>query len=269
MSNTKVGNFLYSRNDLPMYAKTLKSIGRSDGGVSLVQIAKSPEILKDFNNDEMRARTKAGVIVANLRMRRVIAEFRASGGETIYRIINKAEALELIKNASEVQSKVAELTVSSQSVKVTENKAVSAKTEKKAMATKDKVVKMFKNPQTGEIMPFGVGRPSAVKIAFECNSEGLLKYPAKAAAFIQNGEKDDSKLSKSELLDLVRLLRAQNDALTSMVKSLTEVDSVEDSEGSDESDESEDADEDDDSIEDSDESDDDSDDEADDEQLAA
>ena len=72
--------------------------------------------------------------------------------------------------------------------------------------------RLFKNPETSKVEPFGAGRPSKVKLAYECNAEGRLLNPAAAMAFAQQGGKSEDKLTKAELLDLLRKVRAERDA---------------------------------------------------------
>jgi hypothetical protein len=237
MSNTiKVGNWLYGRADMPLYGKVLRAIGKANNGAPLAIIYNAPAILKDFNGDAQRSQAKCGAILANLRMRRVVAEFRASEGSVVYKITNKAEALELIKNASEIESKIADLTSKSESITIQSAGTVKPATEKKKMSDKKnvKVARLYLNQDSKTVEPFGVGRPSKEKLAFECDSKGVLVRPADAAAFIQNGLKSDDKLTKAELLKIVQDLRAEVSNLSGFIADLTGENDEDESEDTDE-----------------------------------
>ena len=77
-------------------------------------------------------------------------------------------------------------------------------------ATK-KAPRLFVNPETSKVEPFGAGRPSKAKLAFECNADGQYLNPQAALAFAQQGGKSEDKLTKAELLDLLRKVRAERD----------------------------------------------------------
>jgi hypothetical protein len=70
---------------------------------------------------------------------------------------------------------------------------------------------------------FGIGRPSKVKLAFECDATGKLLNPEAAAAITQNGGKSDDKLTKAELLKVVADLRSQVRDLTEQRDQLAEI----------------------------------------------
>ena len=96
MTNTiKIGDFLYSKSELPMYAKVLTVISERKNGASALAVAKDARILKDFNKDEERAKVKVEVAVSNLRNRGVVVPVQSKYG-MVLKIANNDAALTLI-----------------------------------------------------------------------------------------------------------------------------------------------------------------------------
>jgi len=221
MTNTiKIGDFLYSKSELPMYAKVLTVISERKNGASALAVAKDARILKDFNKDEERAKVKVDVAVSNLRNRGVVVPVQSKYG-MVLKIANNDAALTLIAEGGKVVEGIAARTVQAgDDVKVVSN----SKTKKvNTMATKTKTPRTFINPETNAVEAFGIGRPSKVKLAFECDATGKLLNPEAAAAITQNGGKSDDKLTKAELLKVVADLRSQVRDLTEQRDQLAEI----------------------------------------------
>jgi hypothetical protein len=220
MMNVKVGQFLYSVSELPMYAKVLKAIGEKRTGASVLAIAKDASILKDFGRNEERAQVKVSVAVSNLRSRGVVAPVRGKYGEVLM-IADTVSAKALIEEATKVSDKIAASTVqAADDVKVSNsNKKVNTMASTKTV----KAPRMFLNPETNAVEVFGIGRPSKVKLAFECDATGKLLNPEAAAAIQQNGGKTDDKLTKAELLKVVADLRKQIAEVTEQRDQLAEI----------------------------------------------
>lgn len=222
MTNTiKIGDFLYSKSELPMYAKVLTVLTEKRNGASTLAVSKDARILKDFNKDEDRAKAKVEVAVSNLRNRGVVVPVQSKYG-IVLKIANNDAALTLIAEGGKVVEGIAARTVqASDDVKVVSN----SKTKKvNTMATKNvKTPRMFLNPETNAVEAFGIGRPSKVKLAFECDATGKLLNPEAAAAISANGGKSDDKLTKAELLKIVADLRSQVRDLTEQRDQLAEI----------------------------------------------
>lgn len=219
MTNTiKIGDFLYSKSELPMYAKVLTVISERKNGASALAVAKDARILKDFNKDEERAKVKVEVAVSNLRNRGVVVPVQSKYG-MVLKIANNDAALTLIAEGGKVVEGIAARTVQAGD----DTKVVSNSKKVNKMATKTKTPRTFINPETNAVEAFGIGRPSKVKLAFECDATGKLLNPEAAAAITANGGKSDDKLTKAELLKVVADLRAQVRDLTEQRDQLAEI----------------------------------------------
>jgi len=219
MTNTiKVGDFLYSKSELPMYAKVLTVLTEKRNGASTLAVAKDARILKDFNKDEERAKVKVEVAVSNLRNRGVVVPVQSKYG-MVLRIANNDAALTLIAEGGKVVEGIAARTVQAGD----DTKVVSNSKKVNKMATKTKTPRTFINPETNAVEAFGIGRPSKVKLAFECDATGKLLNPEAAAAIAANGGKSDDKLTKAELLKVVADLRSQVRDLTEQRDQLAEI----------------------------------------------
>ena len=225
-TNTQVGKYLYNNIDMPLYGKVLAFLNERQAGASFVTIAGQPELTKMFNGDIIRTQTKVKTVLSNLRFRSVVNEVNVSHGYNVYKIVNKDDALTLIAEAGKIVDK---MTQRAADVVSNDDKAEivtqTPKTKKvNTMATKTvskKAPRLFVNPETSKIEPFGAGRPSKLKLANECNAEGKFLDPNAALAFAQNGGKSEDKLTKAELLDLLRKVRAERDAALAAVEALT------------------------------------------------
>lgn len=219
MTNTiKIGDFLYSKSELPMYAKVLTVLTEKRNGASTLAVAKDARILKDFNKDEERAKVKVEVAVSNLRNRGVVVPVQSKYG-MVLRIANNDAALTLIAEGGKVVEGIAARTVQAGD----DTKVVSNSKKVNKMATKTKTPRTFINPETNAVEAFGIGRPSKVKLAFECDATGKLLNPEAAAAIAANGGKSDDKLTKAELLKVVADLRSQVRDLTEQRDQLAEI----------------------------------------------
>ena len=226
-NNTQVGKYVYSNMDLPMYGKILSFLESRKEGASFVTISGQKEMVSDFNGDIVRTQGKVKTALSNLRFRSVINEVAVSHGYTVWKIANKDDALTLIAEAGKIMNKIEKNTEVSQSV-TNDSVVVSTNSKKEKVITMAtvktaKAPRLFKNPETSKIEPFGAGRPSKVKLAYECNQEGVFLNPANAMAFAQQGGKADDKLTKSELLDLVRKVRAERDEAIAARDQLAEI----------------------------------------------
>ena len=220
-NNIKIGNFLYSKSELPMYAKVLTVISERKSGASALAVAKDARILKDFNKSEERAKVKVDVAVSNLRSRGVVVPVQSKYG-MVLRIANNDLALTLIaEGAKIVDDMVARTVQATDGDKVSSNNTNSKKVNK--MATKTKTPRTFLNPETNAVEVFGIGRPSKIKLAFECDATGKLLNPEAAQAIAGNGGKSDDKLTKAELLKIVADLRSQVRDLTEARDQLAEI----------------------------------------------
>lgn len=234
MANIQIGKYLYGRDEMPMAAKVLQVLSVHKAGWPAIKVAENPEILAIFGNDRSRTLQRVGVTLANLRFRKVISMV-SQGGADLWKVDNQGEAAEIVKKGLEIsgiiQAKCADV---KETMVVSETSEVSNKANKvKNMSTVTKATKspkLFLNPETNKVEPFGAGRPSKVKTACACNAEGKYLNPQLAAAFLQNGGKADEKLTKDELMSLVRQLRAEVAGLSAdkealekaLVKALTE-----------------------------------------------
>lgn len=219
MTNTiKIGDFLYSKSELPMYAKVLTVLTEKRNGASTLAVAKDARILKDFNKDEERAKVKVEVAVSNLRNRGVVVPVQSKYG-IVLKIANNDAALTLIAEGGKVVEGIAARTVQAGD----DTKVVSNSKKVNKMATKTKTPRTFINPETNAVEAFGIGRPSKVKLAFECDATGKLLNPEAAAAIAANGGKSDDKLTKAELLKVVADLRSQVRDLTEQRDQLAEI----------------------------------------------
>ena len=228
-TNTQVGKYLYNNIDMPLYGKVLAFLNERQAGASFVTIAGQPELTKMFNGDIVRTQTKVKTVLSNLRFRSVVNEVNASHGYNVFKIANKDDALTLIAEAGKIVDK---MTQRAADVVSNDDKAeIVTKTPKtkkvNTMATKTvtakKAPRLFVNPETSKIEPFGAGRPSKLKLANECNAEGKFLDPNAALAFAQNGGKSEDKLTKAELLDLLRKVRAERDEALAAVETLKSV----------------------------------------------
>ena len=220
MMNVKIGQFLYSVSELPMYSKVLSVIGNRASGASVLAIAKDASILKDFGRNEERAQVKVNVAVSNLRSRGVIVPVRGKYGEVL-RIADLASAKALIEEATKVSDKLAARTV--QAAESVNDSNSNKKVNKMASTKTVKVPRTWLNPETNAVEVFGIGRPSKMKLAFECDATGKFLNPEAAAAIKQNGGKSDDKLTKAELLAVVADLRKQIAEVTEQRDQLAEI----------------------------------------------
>lgn len=227
-TNTQIGKYLYSNTDIPMYANVLRFLNERQAGASFVTIAGRPELTKLFNGDIVRTQSKVKTLLSNLRFRSVIAETKDKNNIGIYKVVNKNDALTLIAEGDKLQDKMVQRAAD---VVSNDDKAEivtqTPKTKKvNTMATKTvskKAPRLFVNPETSKVEPFGAGRPSKLKLAYECNAEGKYLDPQAALAFAQNGGKSEDKLTKAELLDLLRKVRAERDEALAAVETLKSV----------------------------------------------
>lgn len=220
MMNVKIGQFLYSVSELPMYSKVLSVIGNRASGASVLAIAKDASILKDFGRNEERAQVKVNVAVSNLRSRGVIVPIRGKYGEVL-KIADTVSAKALIEEATKVSDKLAASMVqAAESVNDSNSKK---KVNKMASTKTNKVPRTWLNPETNAVEVFGIGRPSKIKLAFECDATGKFLNPEAAAAITSNGGKTDDKLTKAELLAVVADLRKQVAELTEQRDQLAEI----------------------------------------------
>jgi hypothetical protein len=227
-TNTQVGKYLYNNIDMPLYGKVLSFLNQRQAGASFVTIAGQPELTKMFNGDIVRTQTKVKTVLSNLRFRSVVNEVSVSHGYNIFKIANKDDALTLIAEAGKIVDKMtqraADVVSSNDKAEIVTQ---TNKTKKvNTMATKTvskKAPRLFINPETSKVEPFGAGRPSKLKLANECNAEGKFLDPNAALAFAQNGGKSEDKLTKAELLDLLRKVRAERDEALAAVETLKSV----------------------------------------------
>ena len=220
MMNVKIGQFLYSVSELPMYSKVLSVIGSRASGASALVIAKDASILKDFGRNEERAQVKVNVAVSNLRSRGVIVPVMGKYGEVL-RIADTVSAKALIEEATKVSDKLAASMV--QAAESVNDSNSNKKVNKMASTKTVKVPRTWLNPETNAVEAFGIGRPSKMKLAFECDATGKFLNPEAAAAIKQNGGKSDDKLTKAELLAVVADLRKQIAEVTEQRDQLAEI----------------------------------------------
>lgn len=221
MANIQVGKYLYNTIDLPFTAKVLNVINKRTAGASLVTIADQAEIKADFNGDAGRTQGKVKVALSNLRFRNVIQEVQNGKNTAYFKILNKDDALTLIAEGAKIVNKMSQSVA--EAANITEVSAVKSNSKSKKVNTMSskKSPRLFLNPETSKVEPFGAGRPSKIKLAYECNAEGQYLNPANAMAFAENGGKAEDKLTKAELLDLLRKVRAERDAALAAVEALT------------------------------------------------
>lgn len=224
-TNTKIGKWLYSNMDIPMYANVLRFLSDRKNGASFVTIAGQPEFMTAYGNDIVRTQGKVKTLLSNLRFRGVVSEAQDTNKIVMYKIANKDDALTLIAEGGKIVDKMVQRAtdvanldiVSVGNSKQTNNKKVNT------MATKTvskKAPRLFLNPETNAVEAFGVGRPSKVKLAYECNADGSYINPQAALAFAQAGGKSEDKLTKAELLDLLRKVRSERDEALAAVEVL-------------------------------------------------
>ena len=229
MANVQIGKYLYGREEMPMAARILQVLSVHKAGWPAIKIAENAEILAIFGNDRPRTLQRVGVTLANLRFRKVISMV-SQGGADLWKVDNQGDASEIMKKGLEIsaiiQTKCAEV---KETMVVSETNDGSNKANKankvKNMSTVTKATKapkLFLNPETDKVEPFGAGRPSKVKTACACDAEGKYLNPQLATAFLQNGGKADDKLTKDELMNLVKNLRAEVADLTAQKNSLAE-----------------------------------------------
>lgn len=225
-TNTKVGNWLYSNSDIPMYANVLRFLNTRKTGVSFITIAGQPEFMSAFGNDVVRTQGKVKVLLSNLRFRGVVSETQDKNRIVMYKIMNNDDALTLIAEGDKMQDKMVQRSADVANLEIVSvgNDKQTNKTKKvNTMATKTvskKAPRLFLNPETNAIEAFGVGRPSKLKLANECNADGKFLDPNAALAFAQAGGKSEDKLTKAELLDLLRKVRAERDEALAAVETL-------------------------------------------------
>jgi len=229
-NNTQIGKYLYSNTDLPLYGKVLSVINENKSGASFVTISGKQEIVQEFNGDIVRTQGKVKTVLSNLRFRGVANEVNVSHGHNVWRIANKDDALTLIAEAGKLVNKMTQRATDVAAVKsdsVDNEVSNTPKTKKvNTMATKTvskKAPRLFVNPETSKVEPFGAGRPSKAKLAFECNADGQYLNPQAAMQFAQQGGKSEDKLTKAELLDLLRKVRAERDEAIAARDTLAEV----------------------------------------------
>lgn len=221
MANIQVGKYLYNTIDLPFTAKVLNVINKRSVGASLVTIADQPEIKADFNGDAGRAQGKVKVALSNLRFRNVIQEVQNGKNTAYFKIFNKDDALTLIAEGAKIVNKMSQGVAEAANINTDSAVKSNSKSKKVNTMSSKKSPRLFLNPETSKVEPFGAGRPSKIKLAYECNTEGQFLNPANAMAFAENGGKTEDKLTKAELLDLLRKVRAERDAALAAVEALT------------------------------------------------
>jgi hypothetical protein len=229
-TNTQVGKYLYNNVDMPLYGKVLSFLNTRKDGASFITIAGQKEIISDFNGDVVRSQAKVKTVLSNLRFRSVVNEIQQQHGYTVFKIVNKDEALTLIAEAGKIVNKMTQRSADVATIKSdsADNEVINTPKAKKVntMATKTvskKAPRLFVNPETSKVEPFGAGRPSKAKLAFECNADGQYLNPQAALAFAQQGGKSEDKLTKAELLDLLRKVRAERDEAIAARDTLAEV----------------------------------------------
>lgn len=225
MANIQVGKYLYNTTELAFTAKVLNVLNKRVSGASFVTIANLSEIKSDFGGDSDRAQTKVKTTLRNLRMRNVIAEVQNGDRVSMFKILNKDEALTLIAEGAKIVEKLTQHVADA--ADITDVSAVKSNSKSKkvnVMSKSTKVAKsprLFLNPESSKVEPFGAGRPSKLKIACEVNADGKYLNPQAAAAFLENGGKAEDKMTKAELLDMLRKVRAERDAAIAVVEALT------------------------------------------------
>ena len=227
-NNTQVGKYVYSNMDLPMYGKILSFLESRKEGASFVTISGQKEMVSDFNGDIVRTQGKVKTALSNLRFRSVIQEVAVSHGYTVWKIANKDDALTLIAEAAKITGKIEQRNAEAVQLVTNDSALVSNNPKKEKVITMAtvktaKAPRLFKNPETNKIEAFGAGRPSKVKLAYECNQEGVFLNAANAMAFSQQGGKAEDKLTKTELLDLLRKVRVERDEAIAARDQLAEI----------------------------------------------
>lgn len=217
MSNVKIGSYLYNAIDLPFTAKVLGIIKKRKNGVALTTIADQSEIKGDFGGDDERTQTKVRTVLSNLKLRNVVQATQNERGFTMYKLSDDKVALEIIAQGNNLTEKMTQSKAETAVIVDDAAKTVKNTKKVKAMTTK-KNPRMFVNPETNKVEPFGAGRPSKMKLAFECDAEGKFLNPNAALEFKQNGGKSEDKLTKAELIDLLRKVRAERDALVEAIE---------------------------------------------------
>lgn len=235
-TNTQIGKYLYSNSDIPMYANVLRFLNERQAGASFVTISGRPELTALFGGDIVRTQTKVKTLLSNLRFRSVVVEAKDKNNIAMYKIANKNDALTLIAEGDKLQDKMVQRSADVANLEIVSvgDKQTNKTKKVNTMATKNvskKAPRLFLNPETNAIEAFGVGRPSKLKLANECNADGKFLDPNAALAFAQAGGKSEDKLTKAELLDLLRKVRAERDEALAAVETLKSViaPSVEDS----------------------------------------
>jgi len=216
-NNVQIGKWVYGRSDMVAYGKVLETLKDAKNGMTADKVAASKAIVLMVNGDMSRAIGKANTMLHNLRFRKVVGQLQLVDGTTVFRITNEADANEIIGIGQEVsnefqrKAETAEKTKEVSAATIKNNNNNKVKGDKMATVTKAKVIKVKRTfLQDGVVTEFGAGRPSKLKLACECDAEGNLLNKQAYAEFVQNGGKSEDKLTKAELLDLIRKLRAEN-----------------------------------------------------------
>jgi len=224
MANVQIGKWLYNTMDIPFTAKVLGVMTKRKNGVAIPTIAEQKEIINDFNGDNFRAMNRVNNVLSTLKLRGVVNSLQKDDGNVVWKVIDNNCALTLITEGGKLTSSMTQRVAATANIQ--DKAAVSSdnntkKKDTKTMTTKTatkKAPRLFINPETNTVQPFGAGRPSKAKIALECNAEGKYLDAVAAAAFLQNGGKSEDKLTKTELLDLLRKVRAERDAALAAVE---------------------------------------------------
>lgn len=222
MANVKIGEYLYNALDLPFTGKVLKLLSKRKSGASALWLAEQPEIKQEFGDDEGRAQAKVRVSLRNLESRKVVQEVQ-SKFSSLYKISSTDLANQVISEAAKIVERYSQV-ADNASVNVKSASVSKSSNSKEKVMSKVKAVRLFKNPETSKIEPFGVGRPSALKIAYECNSEGNFLDAAKALAFASvSGVKSEDKMTKDELRKVIADLRGQLSDAKEEIEALRQV----------------------------------------------
>lgn len=224
MANVQIGKWLYNTMDIPFTAKVLGVMTKRKNGVAIPTIVEQKEIINDFNGDNFRAMNRVNNTLSTLKLRGVVNSLQKDDGSVVWKVIDTDCALTLITEGGKLTSSMTQrvaATANTQDKAAVSSDNNTKKKDTKTMTTKTatkKAPRLFINPETNTVQPFGAGRPSKAKIALECNAEGKYLDAVAAAAFLQNGGKSEDKLTKTELLDLLRKVRAERDAALAAVE---------------------------------------------------
>lgn len=215
-----VGRYLYNRSEMPSYGRVMQVMLDAKGkGLTIKQIAKDEQISRFYGQDPVRVEGKVAVTLRVLSFRSVVKD----NGDKLFTIANVDDAKGIIAVGNEftkgLEEKAASLEQFKGSASVIVNNKVNG--EKKMATTKKvKVSRMYLNAETNEVCEFGPGRPSKAKLASECDLEGKLKDPAAFAALATvkvDADAEFKKLSKAEIVEMVKSLRSQVAQLTDMI----------------------------------------------------